>query len=333
MYIVASVSRSYKNNTGAGPAGTVGNGTCVFRTSDPTNPASYRGWNGSEWSTEWVNPYEEHTPESELWRRTCKAVEQGSSRANHLNPKKFAGELAGIEGWPTHVMTGLPPGKKGTTSYFFPTANGATNGSAPFTSWYEAPTGDLNLTEWMDPCTIGGGRLDWMYPNLIDHDSPFVLTEAGIEEDLADGISYGLVGNSSLYLYAVLSRRFIVRVPVAWFLPGQLLPKGPFTPPPTPKLNSPKCSKLKVGGAGIEGVNGIYHVVGAAAHDGTHKYELDRDHQLYHFQRVWKLGRSGKGGVVYYSALKDVPGAGAGVPISSWGGCSGAGDPTVTCAD
>jgi hypothetical protein len=34
-------------------------------------------------------------------------VEQGDVAASHLNPKKFAGELTAIDGWPTHAMTGL----------------------------------------------------------------------------------------------------------------------------------------------------------------------------------------------------------------------------------
>jgi hypothetical protein len=37
----AHVRRSYRNNTGAGPPDTVGNGTCVFRTHDPTDPTTY----------------------------------------------------------------------------------------------------------------------------------------------------------------------------------------------------------------------------------------------------------------------------------------------------
>ena len=40
----AHVSRHYNNNTGAGPPNTVATGTCVFRTADPTDPATYRGW-------------------------------------------------------------------------------------------------------------------------------------------------------------------------------------------------------------------------------------------------------------------------------------------------
>ena len=35
--------------------------------------------------------------------------------------------------------------------------------------------------------------------NLIDHSSPFALANA-TGEDLSDGLSYGLIGNESLYL-------------------------------------------------------------------------------------------------------------------------------------
>lgn len=48
------VSRSYRNNTGAGPPNTVGGGTCVFRTRDPYNSSDFYGWNGTDWSTTWT---------------------------------------------------------------------------------------------------------------------------------------------------------------------------------------------------------------------------------------------------------------------------------------
>ena len=237
-FYYAHVSRSYDNNTGGGPPNTKGGGTCVFRSNNPTNPATYRGWNGSAWSTTWINPYTAPAvPADRLWEHTCASVRQGTTdkaakSAAHLNPKKFAGELTAVEGWPTHTMTGLPPGKlSAATTYYFP--NTTDWGDAPFSNWVPSSTGQLVVDEWMDPCTIGGGRYDWMYPNLIDHASPFALShpdsnrnDAGGDDADAlasDGLSYGLIGNRSLYLYGVLSREFIVRIPVAWFLPNQTL--------------------------------------------------------------------------------------------------------------
>jgi hypothetical protein len=329
-FYYAHVARSYHNNTGAGPVNTAARGTCVFRTADPTDPTTYRGWNGSAWATEWADPYTTPTAEPDLWQRTCADVKlHGNNQANHINPKRFAGPLTAIEGWPTHVMSGLSGDK---TSYYFPSASGAAAGAAPFTAWDEAPTGIVDVQDWLDPCTIGGRRLKWMYPNLIDHSSPALgeLSQGATgSESKADGLSYGLVGNSSLFLYAVLSREFIVRVPVAWFLPGQALPRGPFVPPPPPKLNPVGCTALTVAGAANMGVNGIYKASGPVQKDGTHMYTKDKDHLVYHFQGVWKLGRNGKNGVVYYTALHDVAHAGLGVPITSWG--CGDDSPTATC--
>ena len=89
----AHVSRSYVAGTGAGPQGTSASGTCVFRTRDLSDPAStLRGWNGSAWSTQWVNPYEVETPANELWKRTCADIsldpDGSESRTSHLHVKK-----------------------------------------------------------------------------------------------------------------------------------------------------------------------------------------------------------------------------------------------------
>lgn len=337
------------NNTGAGPPNTVGSGTCVFRTDDPTNPSTFRGWNGSSWSTSWINPYEHPaTPPDQLWQHTCAAVDLGTTRTRnvaHLNPKKFAGSILKYPGWPTHVMTGLAGSE---TFYYFPNENASVDGPAPFTSWTPGPgvhaAGIVNVTAWMDPCTIGSGRLNWMYPNLIDHDSPFGLSHGDgnsvPESDiLSDGLSYGLVGNRSLYLYAVLSRLYIIRIPVAFFLPHETPPTGPFSNPlPQPQRNSLECAQFHVSGAGISAVNGIYKLVspGNPAKNIAPRYILNDAHQLYHFGGHWTLGRSGKDGIEYYTAMKD-PSLHdyAGVPITSWSdrgnGCDGPGQPTVLC--
>jgi len=339
-FYYAHVSRSYDNNTGGGPPNTKGGGTCVFRSNNPTNPATYRGWNGSAWSTTWINPYTAPAvPADRLWEHTCASVRQGTTdkaakSAAHLNPKKFAGELTAVEGWPTHTMTGLPPGKlSAATTYYFP--NTTDWGDAPFSNWVPASTGQLVVDEWMDPCTIGGGRYDWMYPNLIDHASPFALShpdsnrnDAGGEDADAlasDGLSYGLVGNRSLYLYGVLSREFIVRIPVAWFLPNQTLPTAPFPPQPPPKLNPVSCLTMSVTGASNTAVNGIYRAVGPAPTPGPGatalEYTKDAQHKLYNFQKLWKLGRPGKGGRVYYSADRTKPGMPwLPVPVTGWDG-------------
>ena len=138
-YFYGHVGRTYRKNTGGGPANTAADGTCAFRTRDPMgDPAGLRGWNGSAWSTQWVNPYVEATPADELWRRTCADVNLTDARTDHhhgrakhfgsvghLHAKKFSRPLVDIEGWPTHVLTGLA-GEK--TFYFFPDDAGAASG-------------------------------------------------------------------------------------------------------------------------------------------------------------------------------------------------------------
>lgn len=335
-YYYAHVARSYHNNTGAGPPNTVGNGSCVVRTANPSDPFSFRGWDGNGWNTEWANPYDVPPPTpADLRRRTCAAVDQGGDRSMHINPKQFAGPLTKIPGWPSHVLLAWPSGKRTPrVTYAFPAASGAADGAAPFTAW-EVPT-YLDLSGWFDPCT-GLEELDFMYPNLIDHDSPFSLssgtTREEAEDDLvkSDGLSYTLAGNRSLYIYAVLQREYIVRIPVAWFQEGQTLPPAAYPPPPQtpPRLNPTGCIKFKVVVGGKSGAAGVYTRQGKAT-DGTYLYVKDASHQLYHFQGAWVLGH--KGVKRYYTAPSDDPERGVGVPYL-WAArtCPGAEVPTVAC--
>jgi hypothetical protein len=187
--------------------------------------------------------------------------------------------LIHVGGQASHVTSGLLPGAGGA-AYFFPSEAESTRGPAPFSAWEAGryPTKGtrkmIDLDGWLDPCHIS--CFSMMYPNLLDHDSPFGLShpqqQIAVEEAdadgaraadnsggdghtrSADGLSYGLVGNSSLFLYFVVQRHLIVRVPVAWFLPGQALPRGPFPPPMAPILNPANCSTLRVVGAGLAGV-------------------------------------------------------------------------------
>lgn len=324
------VYRSYKNNTGGGPPNTIGSGTCVFRTPDPRDPTSLRGWNGTDWSTTWVDPYVEPSiPPEDLWRHTCASIDLGDrSDSGHVNPKKFVGPLTNIQGWPTHVMTGLQ-GEKFT--YFYPNNSRDAGDAAVFTAWSPGVTETVDIASWADPCLFGGYK--WMYPNLIDHSSPFGLSSD--DEDVPAGLSYGLAGNTSLYLYAVLSRKLIVRLPVAFFTPGQAIPKGPFKPPPPPKINHLNCSAYEVSEASISDVNGKYLPLSKPGPNATQKYQLDSDHQLYNFRDVWELGHEGQGGCVYYKASEPS----SGIPVDGWApegfpvpaGCTGLGNPTVVC--
>jgi hypothetical protein len=253
--------------------------------------------------------------------------------------EKFAGPLAEIEGWPTHVMTGLKGGVGGV-SYFFPVKGGEAGGAAPFTAWApnaEAAHKQVNVEAWLNPCGVGGGKYDLMYPNLLDHDSPFGLSAGGESADddddtktdrKTDGLSYGLVGNTSLYVYFVLQRQYIVRVPVAWFRPGQTLPKGPYQPSSAPPpLNPATCSAVTVAGAGS--FSGTYTIATKINIDGTHDYKMDVNHSIYHFDKNWIIGKPGRGGHEEYTAPGDVNGQGVGVP-KTWGPCTNI---TVGCVN
>ena len=91
-----------------------------------------------------------------------------------------------------------------------------------------------------------------MYPSLLDHDSPFSLG-AGTSA----GLSYTLLGNNSAYLYFVIGRALVVRLPVAFFPADTPAPPVPYPPTPSP-LNPLACEGFEVAGAGREYVNGIY---------------------------------------------------------------------------
>jgi hypothetical protein len=343
-YYYAHVQRHFNAGTGGGPPGVSDSGTCAIRSQNLDDPRSWRGWNGSHWSTEWVNPYNVDTAASELWQRTCADISLAGISSSHVSVKKFAGPLTKISGWPTHAMSGLVGGRGGA-AYYFPAANASADSDAAFTAWEsstDAARRVVDVQAWMDPCSIGGGMYDLMYPALIDHDSPFRLADdaaaaagggGGGDEARSNGLSYGLLGNTSLHLYFVLAREFIVRVPVAWFMPGTTLPRGPFPPPPLgpPPLNSVSCKRLAVKGADAvqPGIDGTYDIEAAVESDGTHQYRMDAHHYVYHFQEVWILGQPGSGGGRYVSAPKDVKGQGKGVPMS-WGPCNNI---NVTCMD
>lgn len=353
-YYYAHVSRLYRNNTCAGPPNTIGRGTCVVRINDPYEASSLRGWNGSHWSTEFVDPYRVETQLEDLWKRTCQAIlldgtdTGGRGRGvSHLHVKKFARSWLAKQqrydrGWPSYVMTGLTAG--GQAVVYFPAWDGHDYhidddfddeklAKAPFSAWTSHDASPVDLSEWTDPC-FPELTAPMMYPNLIDHDSPFGLSHDDHDDDnaetKADGLSYGLIGNSSLYLYYIVRREFIVRVPVAWFVPGQTSPRGPYPKPVTPPpLNPIDCQVISVQGGGGRGeqggpdsVNGLYHVHGGPDKAGGRlRYRMDVDHWIYHFQKQWILGRPGTAGRHYVTAPVDVAGQGLGVP-ETWGGCN-----------
>lgn len=69
----------------------------------------------------------------------------------------------------------------------------------------------MDVSGYLDPAIFDGESI--MYPSLLDADSPFRLDNwAGTTA----GLSYSLVGNNSAYVYVVVGRTLIARVPVAF---------------------------------------------------------------------------------------------------------------------
>jgi hypothetical protein len=154
------------------------------------------------------------------------------------------------------------------------------------------------------------------------------------EEDLvkSDGLSYTLAGNHSLHIYAIMEREYIVRIPVAWFQPGQTLPPVVYPPAPPPRLNPTGCTKFKVDVSDGSGVAGLYTQTSRKGADGSYVYAKDAAHELYHFHGAWVLGHEGV--ERYYTAPSDDPERGVGVPyLWALHRCKGRVVPTVACLD
>lgn len=155
-------------------------------------------------------------------------------------------------------------------AYSFPAPAAPPDGPAPFSAW-ASPFGRLEVSSWLDPHTIKG--LKFMYPTLLDHDSPR-LGEPDTPSSQEDALSYALTGNTSLHLYGVLSRRLLVRLPVAWPPSSQPTPPGPFPPvPPVPQT----CHTVNVTMADMPAVSGLY------TRDATKPtlWTKDASHNLY----------------------------------------------------
>jgi hypothetical protein len=309
-------------------------GTCAFRTNDVYNPRAYRGWNGSAWSVTWLDPYRSTPAALDAGNHVCATIDTGISHNGHSSVRAFAGDWR-PEGWPSHLMTGWPEGTVNMVGYSFPnwgngntseaSASDHTTGAAagPFTAW--SPGQYLDISGWLPPSISGCGAM--MYPSLLDHDSPFDLAQADSPSSptaSSAGLSYALVGNRSAHLYFIVSRKYIVRLPVAFVAHDAPPPPMPYPPAPS-TLNPKGCKHLKVKGAGDAGVNGMYTDTGKRSKDGTPIYQKDAQHQAWHLSR-WKLGSYGH--TIAYEASGS---SSKQVPVNGWGGCGVTDAPTVTC--
>jgi hypothetical protein len=351
-------------NAGVNASDTGSTGTCAWRTDDLNDPAAFRGWDGSGWNTTWIDPYDTRAAQAQMPGsdddgggggddHTCLPIDTGTPRNGHASVRTFAGRGWRPAGWPSHLMLGWPEGTRNRVGYAFP-AWAAGSDDAPFTQWGAAQY--LDIDDWIPPELKGCGTL--MYPSLLDADSPFSLalpddddgdgvvagnvSRAAADGDAkaAAGLSYGLLGNRSAFLYFIVGRHAIWRLPVAFLPAGAPEPaSGPYPPTPgPPALNPTNCSALKVSGAGRSDVNGVYtKKVGNNGNGGSGGgktsspsmvfpvYQKDSEHQLYHFQTHWALGWMGHAS--YYQV--DASSKSAAVPVE-WTGCGG-GQPTVTC--
>ncbi len=270
------VARSHPANV---PNGTA-MGFCTFRTRTPAEPTSYRGWNGTAWATRWVDPYNfsRPVPEDELWQYECALAETHDESA-HPSPRFLAqGVRQRRPDWPKAVMLGWPEGRVNTVSYSFPKRKGGQHAAetAPFTAWGNASF--LNVDAWLDPHLFADTL---MYPTVMDHDSPFSLLPDGDDASAADratALSYGLLGNKSMYLYFVVARGYIARLPVAWFDADAPVPRGPY--PPAPPIAA-GCRQLEVVGAGMADANGVYTRANDRLYNNRSFFEKDDGHQLY----------------------------------------------------
>lgn len=88
------------------------------------------------------------------------------------------------------------------------------------------------------------------------------------------------------------------------------------------------CTKFKVTG-GDFGVAGMYtQAAGPPGKDGTHRFEKDETHDLYHLGDIWCLGETSV--KRFYTAPPDEPERGLGVP-HLWDDACPRRAPTVSC--
>lgn len=291
------------------------NGVCAFRSDDIFDPRSFRGWNGSAWTTTWVDPYTASADDLATGDHTCAVIQAGFKGNGHPNMRKFAGDWR-PEGWPSDIMLGWPEaGKSNKLAYAYPAWTFGSD--SKYTEWSDAQY--MDITEWLDPEIFGASQL--MYPSFLDADSPFTLGEGS-----PAGLSYSLLGNKSAFVYFVISRKYLARIPVA-FVPGDTPdPPAPFPPAPPPSVDPTVCPEFLVEGAGQSDVNGLY-MRSSRLKSELPMFQMDGTHQLYSLESRWRLAYFGHS--VFYTTPAS---ADATVPSAGWGeGVEPA--PTVTCVN
>ena len=345
----------------AGKPGTQPAGNCPFRTSSPADPHSYRGWDGADYTVQWHSAYN-----GDGHSGVCAVLGTNYSTAfsEHVNFRRIAPSLASRPGWPSFMVVGTGRGlpSEGEVRYAF----------SYETDFAKAVTGP-----WTDPqyITLDAGRwLDLnnhvLYPVIIDTSSPELgaatASSTTDPDNLSeDGDNYLLVGNSSANLYIVttgLHARNVLRRRVYFDLSSSPHPNPPQPPhPPVGPTIPLTCAAIRVRGAGIDAINGLYHKATppalASSRLRTRKnefsdhlfsnlnstdqehgsslrlfYAKDSAHHLYQLNGTSKFAHFGvSGSQVYTNMFKNT----TGLPCGGWrlsGGLAPAPE-TLTCED
>jgi hypothetical protein len=130
-------------------------GVCVMRTSDLTDPSSWRAWNGTSYSTRFINPYVDGSPPED---HVCTPV----------SPEQI-GNMSSSLSWNTYLQKWLLVGSIDIED---------PDGNRPGFYWSTS----ADLINWSPSRQLVSGELPWshtcgdedpiLYPSLLDPDSP-----------------------------------------------------------------------------------------------------------------------------------------------------------------
>ena len=342
----------------AGNQGNQSAGNCPFRTNSPTDPLSYRGWDGVNYTVQWHSAYSGNGQSG-----VCAVLETNYNTAfsEHVNFRRIAAPLASRAGWPSFMVVGTGRG--------FPP-----EGEVRYAFSYEKDFAKAVTGAWTDPryITLDAGR--WLdshnhvlYPVIMDTSSPELgaatASSSTDTDDLReDGDNYVLLGNGSANLFIVTTgvhARNVLRRRVYFDLHSSPQPNPPQPPDPPVGPTIPlTCRTIRVRGAGISAFDGLYHkTTPPSTRPGVRKnvfsdhlsprrnltghensfglrlfYAKDSAHHLYQLNGVAKFAHYGVGGSQVYTNMFQNT---TGLPCGGWrlsGGLAPAPD-VLTCED
>jgi hypothetical protein len=253
-------------------------GMCAFRTDSLGDPTRYRGWAGQRdgFTSQWLDPYAASTEAGVAAPSTCTPI-KAAQRGSHPSPRR----LVGMGGNNPPLFLYFTDKNQGEVAYSF---SWEADFAKAVVDWSSSPVGtlDMGLSRY-----IVHGSLN--YPTILDHSSP------ALGDD-----SFATVSNDTAFVYAVIDRNILRRRVV--FLPG---------PAPAPALPAPaisrSCRHVRVSGAGLAGVDGIYSISNHTS-DGVAMYSQSDDiHQIYRYRGVWKIAHMAHSDSVWYVQQRAQP--------------------------